>query len=423
LDGPLKSWHCVAGWLTAGGSFIILDHLLKGPAPGDDYDSALGTWAIAHGHLACAYPPASSVTSTPLRAPLYPLVSGLAAAVGRIGHTVVFPSNVQLGPHCSRAAAELILWARHAKALPATLNLGYLGWFVFLGGLVLFLRSVGLGRTGWEPATLLIALFVPPILMCMQQYFHPEDLLSMGLALAALAFARQDRWAWAGLMLGLAFTAQQFALLVAAPLFFMAPPARRTRLLVAAVGIALVIVAPLDVVTSGREWHVLTSGQTGTNGTVLANIGLQGAPLYVVCRVLPVALAAALGFWAARRFGSSVLQPVVLTCVMSLAVLARIAFETSLYGYYLMAVAVMVLLCDVVRRRLTLVTIGFYVVALAFFDPIPWGGDPVSDSMPMWSRQLILVAYATGLALVPLVRAWRSTETIDGQLVPVAHPG
>ncbi len=49
----------------------------------------------------------------------------------------------------------------------------------------------------------------------------------MGFALAAMACALRSHWIGAGILIALAILTQQFTLLVAIPLFVVAPTARR----------------------------------------------------------------------------------------------------------------------------------------------------------------------------------------------------
>jgi hypothetical protein len=59
LDRPLASGWCVFGWAVASIVFIGLVAILRGPSKVDSIESVYSTWAVANGHLACAYPPGS----------------------------------------------------------------------------------------------------------------------------------------------------------------------------------------------------------------------------------------------------------------------------------------------------------------------------------------------------------------------------
>ena len=182
---------------------------------------------------------------TTYTAPGYPLVSGAIAALTRVGSSVPFPSTAALGPHCATALPAMSEWSIKSGALPATVDIGYVGWLFLMAGAVAFLRAVGRGRCRWEPLTLIVLACLPPVWGAIETVFHPQDLVAMGLALGGLACVLRRWWAWAGVLLALAVLSQQFALLVAAPIFVLAPRDRRLRFSVAALGTAAVIALPL----------------------------------------------------------------------------------------------------------------------------------------------------------------------------------
>ena len=186
LTRPLSNRWCALGWLLATIEIVGIGRLLGGPTQADASLSEPSTWAIAHGVPACAYP-SSSAAGIP---PLYPLVSGGFAWLLRIGHGQAFPSSAALGPHCSTASTAIGGWAARSTVPSATELLGYLGWLVLLAGVVALFRATGRGRCGWEVATVLVFGCAPPILFDFQEYFHPEDLMAMGLAFGGLACAR-----------------------------------------------------------------------------------------------------------------------------------------------------------------------------------------------------------------------------------------
>jgi hypothetical protein len=402
LDRPRSLPWCAVGWLAATGIFIVLTQVLGGLGQHDTFLSVNATWAIAHGRLSCAYP-----AGIPMIAPLYPMVSGGIVALVHVGHGVPFPSSAAMGPHCSRAVAALSTWSAHAGALGPTVEVGYLGWLALLGGVVAFLRSVGRGRCGWEPLTLIVLAVTPPVLMCVQTDFHPQDLLAMGLALAGVACARSGRWALTGVLLGLAVASQQFALLVLAPMLVVVPTGRRVRLCGAAVAGAGLAVAPLLLANPGRARRAgqLGSGNSASRGyTVLGQLQLHGALLIVMSRILPILLTMMLARWACRRLGPRILDPVPLVSLISTAFALRLVFEENLFGYYLMALVVSLVLLDVVRRRIGVHLVAWLALALLVFDPLPWGRLPLAQvPLPLWFWQVVLLSTGTVMAAGPLL--------------------
>jgi Glycosyltransferase family 87 len=217
LERPISVWWCAAGWCAATALFLGIVAVLGGPSTIDRPESIYGTWAVAHGQLACAYP-SVSLPKYPAVAPLYLLLSGGIAAIAHVGHSVPFPSAAVLGPGCDKTFLAMNSWSVNAGALGPTAWIGCVGWLALMVGVVAWLRASGRGRCGWEPATLVMVACLPPVWMCFQLVFHPQDLLALGLALCAMACVRRGRWVGAGILIALAVLSQQFALLVAAPL-------------------------------------------------------------------------------------------------------------------------------------------------------------------------------------------------------------
>ena len=263
LDRPLSGWWCALGWLAATGVSLWARTGSGWCQP----DRLAGVHLHHAGHWTwstrlCISPRGLRPALPALISPLYPLLAGAVEAVTGIGHTYAFPSQSALGPGCSTAMQHALLYGS-----AAILRIGYIGWVALLAGLVALLRACGRGRCVWEPVTLLVVAALPSVLMTLTNAFHPQDMLAMGLALGGLACARRGSWIWAGCLLGLAVTSQQFALLVLVPLLVVVPHNRRIRFAGAAAVAAALVVVPLVVITSGRalKWVLLGSG-TGVPG-------------------------------------------------------------------------------------------------------------------------------------------------------------
>jgi len=120
LYRPLSGRWCAFGWMMATAVFVGLTQLLGGPTQADANESFYSTWAIAHGQLSCSFP-VRAAGGLPFRAPLYPLVSGALAALGRIGHSVPFPS---LGDNCALAVVAMGKWGSQSGADSSSVQLG-----------------------------------------------------------------------------------------------------------------------------------------------------------------------------------------------------------------------------------------------------------------------------------------------------------
>jgi len=391
MNRPLSGRWCAVGWCVATVLFVGIIALLGGPAMLDSRESVASTLAVAHGHLSCAYP-SNVVRSEPLIAPLYVLYSGAVAALAHVG-PATFPST-RLGAHCGTADAVIYRWAAHSGALAQTLRIGYTAWLLLLAGVVAWLRAAGRGRCGWEPFTVVVTACLPPVLLCVAGYCHPQDLVALGLALTSMAAAQRGRWALAGLLVAAAVLTQQYTLMVAAPLFILASRDRRARFVGAAAATGFAVVVPLLALTSGRAWSAIAFG-SGNNpsvgGTVMWELTRSGASMVAVSRLMPLAVSLALAVWVVRRLGAAAASaPAVMVALVALSLSLRLVFEQNLFIYYFMALAVTLLLLDVTLGRIRGSLIAWLTtLSLVFF--FEWG---TSLSHASWG--------ATGRDVVPL---------------------
>jgi hypothetical protein len=404
LERPLSTPWCVLGWLAATVVFVTVTSQTGGLTAGDSNVSVYLAWSLAHGHLSCGFPPPGILGYAPA-APVYPLLSGAAVALLRIGHNVPFPTTAQLGPHCSTAVAAINHWALHSGAWLPTLRVGYLGWLVLMAGAIALLRSVGRGRCGWEPIALILLACAPPVSMCFTEYFHPQDLVALGLVLAALASIRAGRSIWAGIFFGFALLSQQFALLIFVPMLVIVPRGHAVRIVGAAAAVGAVVSVPLLLLTSGRAITsmVVGTGETSAGFSLLDETGIKGPLLFAISRILPIALAVVIAWWAAQELGPRVMDPIPLAALAALWLCFRLVFEVNVWGYYFMAVAVLLVLLDVIRGRIRVaLVLWLALVAVAkTYGTVVNGAHHV---LPIWLCQLVLVPSAIALASSPLLK-------------------
>jgi hypothetical protein len=224
---------------------------------------------------------------------------------------------------------------------------------------------------------------------------------------------RRGSWIWAGALLALAVTSQQFALLVLAPLLVIAPPNRRFSFGGAAFGTWVLIIVPLLAITSGRALRPAVLGSSGTPtiaGTLLWDVHARGILLIVLSRVVPIVVAMALARWALRRLGPSTLEPIPLTALICTSLGLRLLFEVSLFGYYLMALAVSLVLLNVVCGHIRGQLLAWLALVTVVTNPVPWGF--VSNSVPWGLHERELLPFiAIGLGLLVI-----AFDALRGQL-------
>jgi hypothetical protein len=178
------------------------------------------------------------------------------------------------------------------------------------------------------------------------------------------------------------------------------------RFAVALICAATIVVGPFMVVTSGGVVNAVTgAGTTPSIGnTVLSEMHLHGLALVTLSRITPIVLAVVLGWWVSQRLGSAALEPVPLVALAATSLTFRLVFEVNLFGYYFMAVAVSLIMLDVIRRRISVYLLAWLALVTLAFDPLPWGNDPLSQAIPVWLWQIVLVPIALALAAGPLFR-------------------
>ena len=337
--------------------------------------------------------------------PLWPLISGGLEALTPIGSSRPFPSQEALGTDCAHAYAAMYPWAHSSRALVPTIGFGYLAWFVVLAGVVALIRASGRGRSGWEAAGVILVALTPLVWEPVLDEYHPQDLLAIGLILLGLALALRRSWIWAGVALGLAALTQQFAVLVLVPLFVIAPARDRWRLAVSAIVSGFLVALPF-VATSSRAWHAIAIG-TGNSpsygGTVVRYLHLPETGLVLVSRLLPILVAAAFAWWLHRRLGPRSLQPVPLLSLMATCVSLRLVFEQNMFGYYFMALAVLLILLEIAEGRIRGELVAWIAMAVLAYDPVPWG---LAFNAPAWTYHLAVNLPAIGIAIALVLIVW-----------------
>jgi hypothetical protein len=414
LSKPLSGAQCLASWLLATGIFFGLVALLGGPSPLDAVESLYPTWAIAHGSFACSYPPANSATNSfqllyqPFAAtpPLWPLISGGLSALTGIGHAVPFPTQHALGAECANGYVKMYRWSLASSAMSPTIDLGYASWIALLAGFIALLRAAGRGRTRWEALGVVFLALVPISWMPLLFEYHPQDLVALGLGLAGTACALRRQWIWAGVLVGLAITSQQFALLILVPILIVAPGRNRWRFLFSSALPVVLVSVPFLIATSGRAIHAVlvgTGDSGGRGGTVLWNLlsqpGFYGsrptAALLFCARTLPIAVSVALAWWALRRLGPRALDPIPLLSLIATCLSMRLVFEEGLFGYKFLALAVLLIILDIVRGRIRGQLLAWLALVTMAFNPIldlnkRWWAHDTAIAIPLTCIAIVL---------------------------------
>jgi hypothetical protein len=171
-----------------------------------------------------------------------------------------------------------------------------------------------------------------------------------------------------------------------------------------------IILIPLIGITSGHVIRaaMLGSGNTASfGGTVLREFHVNGGLLVVLSRILPIVVSMVLARWAVRRLGQAVLDPVPLMSLMAASLSLRLIFEENLFGYYFMALAVSLVILDILRGRIRERLVAWLLLVALAFNPVPWGFVSNSVAWGLQEREFLpfaCMAVALGLTVFDIVR-------------------
>jgi hypothetical protein len=248
--------------------------------------------------------------------------------------------------------------------------LGLLAWVVLAVGALALLRATGADTVAARVGLLGFLVVLPSASSAIVQLYHPQDILSLGLGLGALAQGLRGRWVLAGVLFGTALLTKQFAILLLVPALAAAPDGRsRVRVAVAATLVFLAGILPFLIAAPRATLENLSGFSAGgavAGSTALTLLGVTGTVASAVARDAPVAFAAVACLWAVRRFGASLQRPQLLLALALVCMGSRLVFESVIFPYYLLGTSVLFFVVDLVARRSPHRSLAWCAVA-AFF--------------------------------------------------------
>ncbi len=250
---------------------------------------------------------------------------------------------------CGAAGTDLPRWYQSQGVL------GVGSWLVMAIGSLALLRAGDADSVGRQAGLLAFLAFLPAASSAIVQLYHPQDIVSLGLALGGLALTLRRRWALAGVLFGAAVLTKQFALLLLLPALVSAAD-RRARLTLAgwaavtfgAGFVPFLAVAPRATL---ENFSGFSAGGAVAGQTVLTLMGVTGTVASAVARDAPVVFAAAVCVWVARRWHGHFESPTGLVALTLACASSRLVFESVVFPYYLLAASVLFFLLDLVARR------------------------------------------------------------------------
>jgi hypothetical protein len=419
--------------LAAFACYVGIVIVRQGPPPGGDTTPLTAvTSALAAGRLHAAAandelpnPPGYALMTAPLVAlfrsavgsPTWCTTSGRASDLRRLSayrHDPTFAEDVAECGSLHRLAngevrPSLPSWYR-AQGI-----LGLAGWLVLALGSLALLWAAGAASAAREAALLAFLAFLPAASSAIVQLYHPQDIVSLGLALGAMALVLRRRWIVAGAFFGLAVLTKQYALLLLIPALAAAPgtgPRLRVGLSAAVVfGVGLApffLSAPHATIAN---FSGFSAGGAVSGFTVLSLSGVTGSAASAIARDAPVVFALAVCIWAVRRRTWTDI-PVVLVALGLACVGGRLVFESVVFPYYLLASSVLFFLLDLVAQRTPHRSLA-WCAAAAFFVAISPGNRAVDA---LGTLILAVLAVAAGLADVARLTDSHAPKTLSVEI-------
>ena len=408
----------------AAACYVAIVVARQGPPPGGDTTPLTEvTSALASGqlHAAAANDGLPNPPGYPLLAS--PFVAAFPSLVGSptwclTSNRVAAPSATADDDACATPAASgpghaLPTWYRAQGVL------GLLGWLVLAAGGWSLLRAAQADSTGRTAALFVFLAFLPAASSAIVQLFHPQDIVSLGLGLAAMGQTIRRRWVLAGALFGLAVLTKQIAVLLVLPAVAVAPgTGPRLRLGVTTVVVAAAGLLPF-LVSAPRatleNFSGFSAGGAVSGATVLSLSGVSGTVASAVARDAPVLFAAAVCLWVLTRSGPWLRRADALVAIALVCVSGRLVFESVVFPYYLLAPSVLFFLLDLVARRSPYRSLAWCAGAALFVAVRP--GNHAVDAF----GTLVFALLAVGAGIVEVLHLSSAAPEPDPR--PTVRPG
>lgn len=381
--------------------------IMGGFNSGDAESTLYSSVMMSHGYWSCTY--RGFPSSYTVSGPIYLMASALAQWITRAGFSSSLTAS-SLGSHCQYSFNAYVQWSSNPSAYYAALRTGIVAWFALCVSGVGLLRCSNLPRNRSVWLLAITFAVTPPLIFCVQEYYHPQDVWALAMLFAATSLWLRHRMYGAGFFLALAVMSQPYALLGLIVLLAISPWVACRKLAVGGMVTTIVTVTMMVVISGPRA---LTASLIGTGDTTI-HIGTWMWELHIssvygllLSRLAPLAAAIAISRWCYRRRPDIADDPVLLLSLMATCLSLRLVFEENLWSYYCMATGVTLVLRDIVAARVSRGTIYWLVLVLAIFVDVdstllPWSG------WHTWVWQILLAPSAFFVSFLSLRKAMRS---------------
>jgi hypothetical protein len=404
-------WSLSAVAVAVGGVlYWSIVELMGGFVVGDADSTVFSSVMFSHGYWACAY--RSISTAQPLSGPIYPLASAVVQWITRAGFSPGYLSTNQIGLNCQHAYASYASFARgtNVPVYDAVLPTAMVAWFALTLAAIAIFRMSAWRATRITWIIPLAFALTPPVIFCVQEFYHPQDLWALAMAFVAVALGLRGRPFAAGIVWALAVMSQPFTLLGVVVVLVISSWSDRRRLVIGGVLCAVFTCSVLDVTSGSRAVSAALMGTGATtihHGTWMAVLHVGSGVGLVVSRFGPLAGAALVAWWVRARRPDVVCDPVILLGLLATVWSLRLVFEENLWGYYCMATGATLVLRDIMARRLSRGTVYWLILVLFAFGAVDLHSLPWAV-WPNWVWQLSVAPSAFFVALFSLRESMRT---------------
>jgi hypothetical protein len=283
-----------------------------------------------------------------------------------------------IGDHFTLSGDVIFTRRRPTMFLLLGPAMGFVGTLPLLYVAGKAVRDAGRARVVQLQAWIFLAMGFAPI-----GFFHPEDTIACAGVMGACLRTKRGDWRSVGALIGVALLFKQWALWAALPVLFAAPRGKRGIVAFYALALPALVMVPF-LLSTPSTWDALTGA--------VATLGLGHRQLWLdlvfddgvygnanLLRFAWGATSVAVALWVRRRNAPGGVPTVdTLLAAVGTVMLLRLAFEPTIFGYYVVPPAVFAIVWaarngrPIALRAITAVLLAAFCLPHTFPEPVFW---------------------------------------------------
>ncbi|NNN21112.1 MAG: hypothetical protein HKL80_03815 [Acidimicrobiales bacterium] len=320
--------------------------------------------AIAQGKLSCAYD--GSIIND--ANPLYPLILALSLRTFTSSQDISQLFEVD-STVCANPNPQISLSDNLASHIVS--DTAFVTWLVVAFGLIYVLQKSARKNTWFLIYALFGLSLMPFFAASISIFFHPEDVLAIGLVLISTGAMLREKWILSGIFAGLALDSKLIAVPFLLVLFVLIPGKARIKFTLAAVFISALILSPF-LITLPSSIKIFAGHDALTfliNAPSIMSYlkGIFGSHAALASRGLPVIFAGVFAIVFKMKLPNVFKNTEAVVILLCASAIWRVFFEVEVFAYYLMPISItfflIVLICN---RGYMLYLFWSFVTALIY---------------------------------------------------------